>query len=193
MASLIRQTVAEMLALPSPVLADRSELRVTLTDPVCQVLLSGPASAPAFRSAASTALGFDLSAEPNRLTGNAAHAFWMAPQQWLIVSDDRADHDLALRLERAVGPVDGFVSEITDGFAQFEVSGADARSLMATGCALDFNSPAMAVGRCARTLFAGLHVLLYPWGTRDRYRIHVERQFALHLWEWLEGAVSGAM
>ncbi len=119
MASLIRQTVAEMLALPSPVLADRSELRVTLTDPVCQVLLSGPASAPAFRSAASTALGFDLSAEPNRLTGNAAHAFWMAPQQWLIVSDDRADHDLALRLERAVGPVDGFVSEITDGFARF--------------------------------------------------------------------------
>jgi sarcosine oxidase subunit gamma len=191
--SLIRQTVAEMLALPSPVLADNAKLRIALVDPICQILVSGPHGDTAFRSAAATALGFDLPVEPNHLAGKTAKAFWMAPGQWLVVSDDGADADLAQRLERAAGPAGGFVSDVADGFARFELSGTDARRVMAMGCALDFDSPAMAPGRCARTLFAGLHVLLYPWGSRDGYRIHTERQFALYLWEWLEKASSGAM
>lgn len=193
MASLARQTVAEMLALPSSVLADGPTLRIGLADPICQILVSGPMDDTAFQSAAATALGFALPAEPNHLAGKTAQAFWMAPGQWLAVSDGRADADLTQRLGHAVGPVGGFVSDVTDGFARFEISGAGALRLMAMGCALDFDSPAMAPGRCARTLFAGLHVLLYPSGPRDTFRIHAERQFALHLWEWLEKASSGVM
>lgn len=193
MASLTRQTVAELLALPSPVLADGPNLRIALVDPVCQALVSGPADTPAFQSDAVSVLGFALPVEPNHVAGKAAHAFWMAPGQWLVVSGDGADTDLAQRLAHTVEPQGGFVSDVTDGFVLFELSGTDARSLMATACALDFDSPAMAMGRCARTVFAGVHVLLCPWGSRDRYRLHAERQFALHLWEWLEKAASGAM
>lgn len=189
-ASLIHQTVAQMLGRPSPTIYSGTSLNIAFADPACQALISEPADAVAFQSAVTSVLGFALPAEPNHVAGATARALWMAPGQWLIVSDDRADIGLTARLEEASRACGGFVSDVTDGFAVFELSGSAVLNLLTMGCALDFDNAAMTSGRSARTLFAGMPVVLYCWGGAGRYRIHAERQFAQHLCEWLQTAAS---
>ena len=179
MASLARTPLARQLARPSPVLADTPRLRIALVEPAWQAYLSGDPDDAAFLAAAKDAFGAAPPLEPNRVAGDAIKAFWLAPGQWLLVGQDRAPPSTV-----------GFVSEVGDGLAVFELSGPAARDILAMGCALDLDGPGLAPGRCARTNFAELHVLLYAHGSRDRFRLHVERQFALHLAEWLECAAT---
>jgi len=189
-ARLMRQTRAQMLAAGKSPLVSGPQIRIALADPVCQAYVSGAADDAGFRSAAEAALGFALPVEPNRLAGNATYALWIAPERWLVVSDDAAAGSLATTLAAAVSARGGFVSEITDGLAVFELSGPSARELLAMGCALDFDDASLAPGRSARALFAGVNAILYPHRSRDRYRLHVEHSLARHLFEWFEKAAT---
>jgi len=74
--------------------------------------------------------------------------------------------------------------------ALFEIAGSAAREILSMGCALDAEGPSMALGRCARTDFAGLRALIYPHAVPDRYRLHVDRPLARHLAEWFAEAAT---
>lgn len=112
----------------------------------------------------------DLPANTLRQQGDAL-TLWLAP-------------DLALRIGGADS--EGFVSDLTDGLAAFELAGPRARDIVAMGCTLD--DAALAPGRCARTLFGGVRVILYRHG--EAFRLHVERQLAAFLHLWLKTALN---
>lgn len=81
---------------------------------------------------------------------------------------------------------DGFVSDVTDGLAVFELVGPRAEEILAMGSTLD---PALlAPGSCAQTLFAGLRAVLYR--RDDALRCHVERPFAAYLYRWFETTLT---
>ena len=106
---------------------------------------------------------------PNTMIGHDPYTLWLAP--------DRA-------LQVGGAPPPGFVSDMTDGLAVFELSGPRARDVIAMSTTLAPPEP----GACAQTLFGGVRVLIYPYGAT--FRIHVERQLAAFLLAWFQQAAS---
>lgn len=108
-----------------------------------------------------------------------------AGPQWLWLAPDRA-----LRIG-AGAPPDGFVSDVSDGWATFEIAGPRAAEMVAMGCTLDPPGPVLAPGRCAQTVFAGVKVVIYAHGAA--FRLHVERSLAACLLEWFTQAASALL
>lgn len=106
---------------------------------------------------------------PNTRVGDDPCTLWLAP--------DRA-------LQVGGAPPDGFASDVSDGLAVFEIAGPRAAELIAMGCTL----PIPAAGRCAQSVFAGVHALIYPHG--DSVRLHVERSLAAYVLTWLQQATT---
>ena len=106
---------------------------------------------------------------PNTRDGNM---LWLAP-------------DRALQIGGAAPA--GFVSDVTDGLATFAISGPHAADLLAMGTTLD--PAALAPGRCAQTMFAGVRVVVYAQD--DGFRLHAERSLAAYLLAWFAQAVNG--
>jgi sarcosine oxidase subunit gamma len=69
----------------------------------------------------------------------------------------------------------------------FEISGPDARALLAKGTPFHAEHPAFDASACAATRFAGLAVLIEPLAS-DRLRLHVASSYAQHVEEWLRDA-----
>jgi sarcosine oxidase subunit gamma len=181
--------MAEMLDIEFGVVADAPRLTVELVDPACQILLTGVPDDDAFRATVEGALGFALPLEPNRVAGEPVRALSIAPGRWLIVSDDPSAATLPARLDQALAAGGGFASDLRDGMAVFEIAG-EARHVLAMGCALDLDDASLAPGRCARTPFAGINTILYALGSRDRWRLHLDRAFARHMADWLTRAAT---
>ena len=109
---------------------------------------------------------------PNTIEGTDPYTIWLAPGRRLIVGSD--------------APAGDFVSDVSDGLVLIEISGPRADDVLAMGCPLD--PTALAHGRCAQTLFAGLKVVLYRHG--KALRLHVERPLAAWLLDWLRQAIG---
>ena len=133
---------------------------VRLVDPGALFLVTDPAS--------------DLA--PNERRGAFPYRLWLAPDRALLVG--------------APTPTDGFASDVTDGFATFEIAGPRAAEIVAMGCTLDAHGPELAPGRCAQTAFAGVKVVLYAEASREKFRLHADRSLAAWLLEWFTQAAS---
>ncbi len=79
-----------------------------------------------------------------------------------------------------------FVTDITDGLAEFALSGDHVSDILGMGCSLDLAT--LTAGRCAQTMFAGLRVLLRPDGAE--WHLYAERPYAAFLLTWLARAAS---
>ena len=113
---------------------------------------------------------------PNERRGDFPYRLWLAPDRALLVAGP--------------APSDGFVSDVTDGFATFEIAGPRAAEIVAMGCTLDPHGLALASGRCAQTAFAGVKVVLYAEAAGEKFRLHAERSLAAWLLEWFTQAAS---
>ena len=105
---------------------------------------------------------------PNSVQGSGPYTLWLAPDRALHVG--------------GTAPA-GFVSDMSDGLAVFEIAGPRAGELLAMGCTL-----ALPPGQCGQTVFGGVRALLYPYG--DGFRLHVERQLAAFLMQWFQTAAT---
>jgi heterotetrameric sarcosine oxidase gamma subunit len=163
MVDLARRNVAVQLG-ASGQMIEAPGLTVRVCDPAAQYLVTGA--------------GPELA--PNQAVGDDPYWLWLAPDRRLLVGD----------AARPPEPEGGFVSDVTDGQAVFELAGKHVADILAMGCTLDATGPDLAPGRCAQTLFAGVKVLLYARGERDRIRLHMERPVAAFLLDWLRQASS---
>ncbi|MEX2650024.1 MAG: sarcosine oxidase subunit gamma family protein, partial [Alphaproteobacteria bacterium] len=85
------------------------------------------------------------------------------------------------------------VADASDGLSALDVTGSGARDLLASACGLDLHPRAFPPDRVARTLAAGVDVVLYRTENQDGFRLHVARPVAAHLWDWLAAAAGDAM
>jgi sarcosine oxidase subunit gamma len=144
----------------------RTQLGVRLFDP--------PAAAPA--------LGLPL--EANRVqAGDGRSALWLGPDEWLVVGDG----PLALDVPAGAGAV----VDLSANRVVLELRGADARDVLAAGCALDLHPRAFGPGRCAQTLLARANVILEQTAA-DAFRVYVRPSFAGYLRDWLDDATGAA-
>jgi sarcosine oxidase subunit gamma len=104
--------------------------------------------------------------------------FGVAPDKSLVVTVDSSRVPAGKGLS---------VVELSDARVIFEVSGSDARALLAKGTPFPVEDAAFDASACAMTRLAGIAVLLEPLAA-DRVRLHVASSYAQHAEEWLRDA-----
>lgn len=114
---------------------------------------------------------------PNTVHGTDPATMWLAPDRALVAG-----------FAAPAQPEGGFVSEVTDGLAVFDIAGTCAADIIAMGCTLYPRGPALEQGRCAQTMFGGVKVLLHR--TSDGFRMYAERSLCAFLRAWFEDSVG---
>lgn len=95
------------------------------------------------------------------------------PARWLALSDEEAE--LAAALAKAAGPL-AAVTEQSDGFVVFELTGAKVPDTLAKGALIDLDPRVFQIGDAATTVIAHLGVTLWRTG-EERWRLMVGRSF----------------
>lgn len=106
----------------------------------------------------------------------AFRALKLGPDEWMLEGPDGAAPD---------APDAWSLVDVTDREIGFVVEGPEAATLIATACPRDLR--AFAPGRCARTLFAELTVVLIR-DSDTRFTLLCWRSFAGHMQHHLEAA-----
>jgi sarcosine oxidase subunit gamma len=152
--------------------------------------LRGNASDPAFRESVARVLGTALPTAPNTTSaGEHCTAYWLGPDEWLVVTPGEREAGFAAGLRKALEGIHASVTEVSGGQTILVLRGAAVRDLLAKGSPFDLHAPAFAPGACAQTHLAKAAVLLRPLPD-DGMEIIVRRSFADYLWSWLEVAAA---
>lgn len=171
-----------------PLLRGRVDLREIAR--LGQVNLRGRADA-GFLDAVAGAIDLRLPVTPNTWTaGGGIGAYWLGPDEWLILTAPGRETDLMERLRTALAGRHAAVTDVSSGHTVIELSGAHAADLIAKGCGLDLHPRVFGAGSCAQTLVAKAGVLLWQNDDASGYRLLVRRSFAPYLWKWLEDATE---
>jgi len=143
---------------------------------------------------------FERGGAPLRLAGRALpvqvgetlpaplHTLCMGPAEWLIVTPEPYTADLSARLAGELAAQNLTLVDITEGIASVEVHGGQARELLSKGCGVDLHPGAFKPGRCCRTRFANVPVVLECLDEMPRFELHVARSYARYLLAWLNDA-----
>lgn len=91
------------------------------------------------------------------------------------------------KYQKQIGKNNIIITDISDQYVQFSISGKHARALLAKGCELDLSLDKFKPNSCARTLLAHMNVVIWRVESDD-LNIFIDVSFAEHLWLWLEGA-----
>lgn len=128
---------------------------------------------------------------PVGMLDSAAASGWsalhLAPDEWLLIGDERDASGLSARFEQACGSWPLSLVDISDRSVAFELEGGGAETLLAAGCPMDVARAAFDVGRCTRTLFGKAMVMLWRTGPVT-FRLEVARSFAPYVAELLSTA-----
>jgi sarcosine oxidase, subunit gamma len=129
--------------------------------------------------------GWELPSQVGLTLSEAMRILCTAPGEWLLVS--QANHASGLRefieadrLRQGMALVD-----LTSGLEVLGVGGPAVRQVLSKGCGLDFHPRRFPCGRCARTRFAQIPVLLDCIEELDRFELYVTRSHAQCLKDWL--------
>jgi sarcosine oxidase subunit gamma len=142
---------------------------------------------------AAAALGLHAPPPSNHVVAaRGAECLWLGPEEWLVVGPPSERAALRQAIERAVGPDDGAVVDLSSARVILELSGASARDVLASCCALDLHPRAFGPGRCAQTLVGKAPVLLAFADERPKYRLYVRPTFAGYVVGWLLDGMEGA-
>jgi sarcosine oxidase subunit gamma len=151
--------------------------------------LRGNPKDEAFREAVGKVLGLALPLEPNTTAGHhELAAFWLAPNEWMLVTPTDAQGELARSLEQALEGQHVAVTDVSGSQCAIAISGPRARDLLAKGCGLDLHPRAFAPGQCAQSLVAKAGVLICHWDEPPSFELFVRRSFSEYLWNWLQAA-----
>ena len=169
-------------------IADRFSIREL---PVhAQIGLRGDLAQADFRARAAAALGFELP-DVNTWSGGAdRHALWLGPDEWLLVASNAQPDELERDLREALRGLRHAVVDLSANRAVLELSGGEARLVLAKGSPLNLRGSAFAPPAAAQTLLAKAPVILQCLERRPTFRLYVRNSIAAYLAEWLVDAAG---
>ncbi len=140
-----------------------------------------------------TALGLALP-EMGRSSSEGGHvAYRLGPDEFWIAAEGTSA-EVESRLRSALEGLHAAVTEIGEGWAQIEVSGRQARALMAKGCPLDFHPRVFLAGEVKQSLIAKADCVYRLVADEDSggpvFELTVRRSFADYVWRWLHDAAG---
>ncbi len=141
---------------------------------------------PELSARAEKIFGLALRSGPYRVARERHTILGIGPGRWMFVQEGGAP-EFAAELERDLAGV-ASVSDHSDGYAVFEVSGVCARKALAKGVAIDIHPNSFGTGDVAVTAVAHIGAILWQTNNLPCYRMAVFRSYAGSFWHWLSGS-----
>lgn len=134
------------------------------------------------------ALGLAMPAAPNSASAaDGLELYWIGPEHWLL----RGPAEAEARLLQALAPEPAFSAVlVSDAYALFAVTGADAGEIAAVASPLDRHPGAAPPNGVSFTEAFGLKALLID--REDGFELAVERSFADITADYLDRVTGGA-
>ena len=130
-------------------------------------------------------LGMTLPQNPREKVNHEPAAYWLAPNDWLLLDPAPAGGNISNVLREAAGGATCVVTDVSDAWSIIEISGADAAAKLAEGCSVDLDDDAFPVGRYALTRLQHLSIIIHRLDDRSKFHLLVDRNLARFLWDWL--------
>ena len=131
-------------------------------------------------------LGQSLPLEPNTYTSGKHQLYWLAPNEWLLVTDVEKKI-----LERNLSSKNGMhIINQSGALIQMKLSGNRASDAISKGCTLNLEKSLPKPGYCAQTLMTKSNIVLSLTDDKPTYNIIVRRSFSEHLAKWLQNTIE---
>jgi sarcosine oxidase, subunit gamma len=112
----------------------------------------------------------------------------VGPRDWLLIHPSESGARIQKGLSQQFSSQGLVLVDLTAGLLVFEVSGARARNVLTKSCGLDFEPRLFSPGRCARTRFAQIPVVIDSVQGGASFELYVPRSYDAYLQDWLEDA-----
>jgi sarcosine oxidase, subunit gamma len=147
---------------------------------------------PALLPASGEVAGFPLDMPINRYRASArGQALRLGPDEWLLWAHEAEARGVAADVATALAGRHLSLVDISHGRAAFAVSGAEAASVLNSGCPLHLSPAAFPVGAATRTLLGKCEVILARADDPPTFEVECGRSFARYLRDFLLAAVRG--
>ena len=116
-------------------------------------------------------------------------AISLGPDEWLLIAEDGVADELARDIAEALGDHFHSLVDISHRNTSFDVSGAEAETVLATGNPLDLHLSAFPVGMATRTIFSKAEIVLWR-KSEDTFNVSLWRSFVPFVWGLLTEAAE---
>lgn len=162
---------------------DEPGLRVKLSE-TGLVLLQSP-SESTLQDALTSEIALRLPAPGETCVRGDYALLWLTPAEWLLECPVKDTDSLHSGFTRRLATSLAVVTDMSDAFTCFELSGARAADILMSGCSLDLRTDIFPAGRVARTPLAGIPAIIRKTGEPHGFRCLVDRSYARHIRDWL--------
>jgi len=122
-------------------------------------------------------------------------SLWLGPNEWLLVSNDEItketnSYELEQVLFDSISKTNlGAVTNVTDHFTIFSLSGSNIFEVLSKGCPFDFSSEDFGDNKVVQTILNHVDVTIHQRSEND-VDLYVRRSFAGYLWDWLKDSAQ---
>ena len=122
-------------------------------------------------------------------------SLWLGPNEWLLVSNDEItketnSYELEQVLFDSISKTNlGAVTNVTDHFTIFSLSGSNIFEVLSKGCPFDFSSKDFGDSKVVQTILNHIDVTIHQRSEND-VDLYVRRSFAGYLWDWLKDSAQ---
>ncbi len=163
--------------------------------PVAKINLRGDIENREFGSKVGKALGIILPKEScSTSTKEKITCMWLGPNEWLLVSNDVVskesnEYELEKILFDGISKTNlGAVTNVSDHYTIFNLTGSNIFEILSKGCPFDFNSEAFGNNKVIQTILNHVDVTIHR-KSKDDVDLYVRRSFSNHLWSWIKDSV----
>ena len=120
---------------------------------------------------------------------------WLGPNEWLLVSNvEIAKESNIYELEQVlfdrISKTNlGAVTNVTDHFTIFSLSGSNIFEVLSKGCPYDFDSENFSDNKIVQTILNHIDVTIHR-KSKNAIDLYVRRSFADYLWNWLKDSAN---
>ena len=134
-------------------------------------------------------LGMAWPAQTGAVVSGRADVICTGPAEWLVISTDSDAAPLLQQLEEAFEGTAFRATNVSSALARIRIDAPDVRVHLSKGCALDLHPSRFPAGRCARTRFAGMPVILRCTHA-STFECIVASSYGDYLISWLNDALG---
>ena len=160
--------------------------------PVAKINLRGNIENREFGSKIGKVLGIILPKEScSTSTKEKITCMWLGPNEWLLVSNDVVskesnEYELEKILFDGISKTNlGAVTNVSDHYTIFNLTGSNIFEILSKGCPFDFNSDAFGNNKVIQTILNHVDVTIHRKSKED-VDLYVRRSFSDHLWAWIK-------
>ena len=164
--------------------------------PVAKINLRGKLENEEFASKVEKILGMILPNEACSASNKEKiTSLWLGPNEWLIVSNDEIKketntYELEQVLFDSISKANlGAVTNVTDHYTIFSLSGSNIFEVLSKDCPFDFSSKNFGNNKVVQTILNHVDVTIHRRSEND-VDLYVRRSFAGYLWDWLKDSAK---